>query len=86
MNTERVKAIATIVITAVVNIINLYGYAVDAGAIVNAVFTVVSFACILWAWWKNQNVTFAAQQGQMVVDRIKNEQRALRMSERHRNA
>lgn len=86
MNTERVKAIATIVITAAVNIANIYGYAVDADAVVNAILTIISAASWVVCWWFNQNVTFAAQQGQMVVDRIKNEQRALRMSERHRNA
>lgn len=78
MNAERAKAIITIIVTAIVNIINLYGYAVDAGAVVNAIGTLVSFACIMWSWWKNQNITYAAQQGQLVVDQIKNEQRALR--------
>lgn len=77
MNTERIKAIVTIVLTAVVNIINLYGYAVDAGAVVNAVFTVASFICIVWSWWKNQNVTAEAQQAQAVLDHLKAEKKAL---------
>lgn len=77
MNAERIKAIVTIVITAVVNIVNLYGYAVDAGAVVNAVFTVASFACILWSWWKNQNVTDEAQTAQSYLNELKAEKKAM---------
>lgn len=77
MNAERIKAIVTIVLTAVVNIINLYGYAVDAGAVVNAVFTVASFICIMWSWWKNQNVTDEAQTAQSYLNELKAEKKAM---------
>lgn len=76
MNVERAKAIITIIVTAIVNIINLYGYAVDAGAVVNAIGTLVSFACIMWSWWKNQNITSEAIQAQAVLDHLKAERKA----------
>ena len=78
---ERTKAIITIVITAVLNIANLYGFAVDAGAVVNAVLTVLSFICIAWSWWKNQNITSEAQQAQAVLDRLKAEKKAIKAKE-----
>lgn len=78
MNVERAKAIITIIVTAIVNIANIYGYAVDAEAWINVALSILSAICIAWSWWKNQNITYAAQQGQLVVDQIKNEQRALR--------
>ena len=78
MNVERAKAIITIIVTAIVNIANVYGYAVDAEAWINVALSILSAICIAWSWWKNQNVTYAAQQGQLVVDQIKNEQRVLR--------
>jgi len=78
MNVERAKAIITIIVTAIVNIANVYGYAVDAEAWINVALSILSAICIAWSWWKNQNITYAAQQGQLVVDQIKNEQRALR--------
>lgn len=78
MNVERAKAIITIIVTAIVNIANVYGYAVDAEAWINVALSILSAICIVWSWWKNQNITYAAQQGQLVVDQIKNEQRALR--------
>lgn len=71
MNIERIKAILTIVITAAVNIANLYGYAIDAGQVINAVLTFFSFACILWSWWFNQNVTPEAQQAQLLLNDLK---------------
>lgn len=71
MNIERIKAILTIVITAAVNIANLYGYAIDAGQAVNAVLTFFSFACIIWSWWFNQNITDEAQRAQEFLNELK---------------
>lgn len=80
---ERVKAIITIVITAVLNIANLYGFAVDAGAVVNAVLTVLSFICIAWSWWKNQNVTQEAQTAQIYLNKLKLESKAVKFKEQN---
>lgn len=71
MNTERIKAIIVIVVTAIVNILNVYGYAVDMDATVNGVLSLFSAATIIYSWWFNQNVTSAAQEGQRVVNAIK---------------
>lgn len=71
MNTERIKAVLTIVVTAIVNILNVYGYAVDMDSTVNAVLSLFSALTILYSWWFNQNVTDAAIQGQRVVNAIK---------------
>ena len=71
MNIERIKAIAAIIVTAAVNIANVYGYAVDADPIVNAVLSVLSAAAIAWSWWKNQNVTDEAQRAQLYLKELK---------------
>lgn len=68
---ERVKAIVTIVVTAAVNIANIYGYAVDAEAWINVILTIISFASIAWSWWFNQNVTEAAQMAQKYLKHLK---------------
>ena len=78
MNTERVKAILTIIVTAAVNIANILGYAYDLDAILNAVLTIFSFICILYSWWFNQNVTDEAQQAQLLLDDLKAAKRASR--------
>ena len=75
MNIERIKAIATIVVTAGVNIANILGYAMDAEPIVNGVLSVISFIAIIYSWWFNQNVTAEAQEAQKVLNELKAEKR-----------
>lgn len=82
MNQETLKAILTIIVTAAVNIANVLGYALDMDTVLNAVLSVFAFACIVWSWWFNQNVTHEAQQAQIVLNQLKNEKRALKMKER----
>lgn len=71
MNFERIKAVLVIIVTAIVNILNVYGYAVDMDSTLNAVLSLFSAVTIVYSWWFNQNVTDAAQQGQRVVNAIK---------------
>lgn len=68
---ERAKAIVTLVIVAAINIANVCGYALDAGPLVNAVTSIISAISILYAWWKNQNVTVEAAQAQVLLDSLK---------------
>ena len=70
---ERVKAVATLVIVAIVNILNVYGFAVDAEPWLNAFGSILSVAVIVYAWWKNQNVTTEAAQSQALLDFLKEE-------------
>ena len=76
MNIERAKAIITIIVTAIVNIANVYGFAVDAEAWINVALSIVSAAAIVYAWWKNQNITPEAIQAQAVLDHLKAERKA----------
>lgn len=71
INVERAKAVLTIIVTAIVNIINVYGYAVDSEPLVNAVTTILSAITIVYAWWKNQNITHEAIESQKVLDAMK---------------
>ena len=71
MNIERLKAALTIIITAAVNVVNVYGYAVDAEPLITAITSILSAITILYAWWKNQNWTPEAQQAQELLDELK---------------
>lgn len=70
---ERAKAVVTIVIVAVVNVANVLGYALDADVWLNAALSILSAASIIYAWWKNQNVTPEAAQAQVLLDILKQE-------------
>jgi len=73
MNSEQAKAIITIIVTAVVNIANVCGFALDADAWVNVALSILSAATILYSWWKNQNLTPEAAEAQKVLDHLKEE-------------
>lgn len=68
---EKARAIVTLVIVCAVNVCNVLGYAIDAEPWVNAATSVLSVAAIVYAWWKNQNVTAEAAQAQVLLDALK---------------
>lgn len=68
---ERIKAIVTLVVVCGVNIANVMGYAVDAEAWVNVALSILSAVSIIYAWWKNQNVTEQAAQAQVLLNALK---------------
>lgn len=68
---ERAKAVASIAITAGANIANVVGFAVDAEPFVTAVTSVISAGAIVWAWWRNNNITEAAMVGDALTTEIK---------------
>ena len=71
LTVERAKAIVTLVVTCAVNVVNVLGYAVDAETWVNASLSILSAICIAYTWWKNQNVTPEALEGQKLLDSLK---------------
>ena len=73
---ERIKAVVTIVVTAIVNVLNVYGYAVDLDSWINVILSVLSAATIAWSWWKNQNITVEAVSAQEVLDDLKRSRKA----------
>ena len=75
VNGERIKAALTLIITAAVNVVNLFGYALDAEMWVNAGLTILSFVMIIYTWWKNQNITPEAAQAQLLLYALKEENR-----------
>ena len=81
MNIEQVKAFATLLVTVALNVANVAGYALNFDTWYNAVFGVLAVASLAWSWWKNQNVTEAAQQAQLVLDHLKAEKRAEKLKE-----
>lgn len=79
--TGRIGAIITIVVTAIVNIINLYGYSIDVDTVVKTVLSVASAATILWSWWRNNDMTEAAFLGTGYTRMLKAKKKAVRNGE-----
>lgn len=76
LGSERTKAVITLVVTTIVTIANMYGFAADAEAWVNVALSILDAALMGYMWWKNQNVTLEAVRGQHVIDDLKAERKA----------
>lgn len=73
---ERLKAVITILVTAIVNILNVYGFAVDVDNATNVVLSILSALTVLYAWWKNQNITREAVAAQGFLKQLKADKEA----------
>lgn len=74
MNAKSLKPIVTLVIMVALSIANAAGYAFDFGVVYNIVFGVAALVSLAYGWWKNQNVTEAAQRAQEYLDELKREE------------
>lgn len=73
MNKEQIKAIATlgVALAALALVFAITFGAVDADALTGAVAAVLAIGSTVVAWWRNNNVTEAAQDAQKVLDGLK---------------
>lgn len=73
MNKEQIKAIATlgVALFALALVFAITFGAIDADALTGAVAAVLAIGSTVVAWWRNNNVTEAAQEAQKVLDGIK---------------
>lgn len=76
---ERTKAIIRL-ITVIVLFVNGFLAMMGKSPISNDeayayVSEIVTVLCTAWAWWKNNNITEAAQQAQMLMERLKREKK-----------
>ena len=68
---ERVGAVLRLVCTLVAGIATMCGIYLDADELFTGVCCVLALVCLLWCWWKNNNVTDAAIAAQAVLDALK---------------
>lgn len=83
INSQTVAAVVRLGVALVVSVFAMLGIDLDAGGIEDAVLAVASMVVLVWVWWRNNNVTMAAQEAQSVLDMVKAEQK---IDERYRAA
>lgn len=73
MNKEQIKAIATlgVALAALALVFAITFGAIDADALTGSVAAVLAIGSTVVAWWRNNNVTEAAQDAQKVLNNIK---------------
>lgn len=69
--TERVSAIARLLVTLASMVAGGLGIALDADALYTVLACALALAAAVWSWWKNNNLTEAATQAQAYLDTIK---------------
>lgn len=70
-NAERLVAVARLACQLVATAAAGFGLAVDTESISTIVLCALATAAGLWSWWRNNNMTAAAQEAQKVLDGIK---------------
>lgn len=71
INSQTATAVARLAVALAVSLLAMFGVEIDGDGIENAVLAVASVAVMAWVWWKNNNVTEAAQEAQAVLDAIR---------------
>lgn len=69
--TERIKAVARLAVMLAASVAGGFGLTVDSDALLTVVLCAVALVAGVWSWWKNNNLTDAAQAAQEVLDGIK---------------
>ncbi len=71
INSETAVAVVRLAVALIVALGAMLGFDVDGDAILNTALAVASVGVMACVWWKNNNVTLAAQEAQEVLDEIK---------------
>lgn len=70
-NSQRVIALVRLLVQAVATVAGGFGLAVDTDGIGTIALCCVAAVMGVYNWWKNQNVTQAAQTAQEYLDGLK---------------
>ena len=70
-NSERVIAIVRLVAQAVAMVAGGFGLVVDTDGLATIVLCIVAAVMSVYNWWKNSNITKAAQAAQEYLDAIR---------------
>lgn len=71
MDTSKVIAFVRLACSVIAAGAAIFGAVVDADALTVGALIVVALVVYIWSWWKNSNITSAAQEAQKVLDEIK---------------
>lgn len=70
-NSQRVIAIIRLVAMLVCGVLGGFGLTTDPDALSTVLLIVVASCVAVYSWWKNNNVTKAAQDAQEYLDAVK---------------
>lgn len=71
VNSESALALVRLVTPMIASVAAVFGWTLDAGILANVLISVVAVVLFIWSWWKNNNITVAAQEAQVVLRELK---------------
>lgn len=71
INSQTATAVARLAAALAVSLLAMFGVEIDGDGIENAVLVVFAVAVLVWVWWRNNNVTEAAQEAQDILDAMR---------------
>lgn len=71
--TDRTLAVARLLVTFIIDVAAIYGFTLPIGEelLYPICALVVMILTHVWVWWRNNNVTDAAQKSQVILDMLK---------------
>lgn len=70
-NSQTAVAIGRLIVTILASIAATLGWSFDADLWLNVFLSILSVVLLAYSWWKNNNITLAAQEAQNVLSNIK---------------
>lgn len=70
-NSQTAVAIGRLIVTILASIAATLGWSFDADLWLNICLSILSVVLLAYSWWKNNNLTLAAQEAQNVLSAIK---------------
>lgn len=70
-NSQTAVAIGRLIVTILASIAATLGWSFDADLWLNVLLSILSVVLLAYSWWKNNNITLAAQEAQNVLSNIK---------------
>ena len=71
---ECLMGIVRGLVPVIVTVLTMFGISADVDIIITVIGSILSIITFVWSWWKNNNITLAAQQAQKVLDELKSEE------------
>lgn len=70
-NSQTAVAIGRLIVTILASIAATLGWSFDADLWLNVLLSILPVVLLAYSWWKNNNITLAAQEAQNVLSNIK---------------
>lgn len=74
LNSQSIIAFARLLVTLVVNGAAMFSWTINEDLFYNVVVSALGVIMMGVIWWKNNNITEAAQEGQLLIDEIKDKE------------